>query len=317
MGKHNDDQPTEYLGGRGGYGRGGSGAGGAGRDGSARGGAGRGSDDQPTEYFAGGDDQPTEYLDYDPDADFRAFSQVDDSTRAGNGQDYEPTRFDQQPYDQQYGAQYGSQGYGDGYGNEYGDSYGHPPQSGAYDGRNQYGQSSQSNPQRARKQVPREEKSSKSVIIIAVAAIIAAVTVTALILNFANRSDAPAPAAPPAPTMTSEEAPATTTTEQPAEEDNRNRIQEEIDNIRENPPSIPGFGDNSSGWANIPSSVVGKSPATVEAELRLQGFSDITVYNADGSQTNSAAGITKKVASIEPGEGEAVTTDTPVRIYLQ
>lgn len=87
--------------------------------------------------------------------------------------------------------------------------------------------------------------------------------------------------------------------------------------MRQAPPAIPGFGDNTSGIGNIPVDVAGKSPATVEIELRTNGFNNIKVVDAEGNPTNSAAAILGKVASIDPAEGAMVTMDTPVTIYLQ
>lgn len=170
----------------------------------------------------------------------------------------------------------------------------------------------------------------KTVAIVAIAAMVAVVALVALVLSFTsgtedNKDNTAAPtqetSSSPTPTTTSPEE----TTTSPLDRvdpsgtinDTRERLEQELDQLRESPPAIPGPGERSSGWGTIPQGVVGKSPASVEVELRTNGYQNVTVVDAEGNQTNSVAAIMGKVASIDPPEGQMAETTTPVTIYLQ
>ncbi|MCQ9172775.1 PASTA domain-containing protein [Corynebacterium amycolatum] len=170
----------------------------------------------------------------------------------------------------------------------------------------------------------------KTVAIVAIAAMVAVVALVALVLSFTsgtedNKDNTAAPtqetSSSPTPTTTSPEE----TTTSPLDRvdpsgtinDTRERLEQELDQLRESPPAIPGPGERSSGWGTIPQGVVGKSPASVEVELRTNGYQNVTVVDAEGNPTNSVAAIMGKVASIDPPEGQMAETSTPVTIYLQ
>lgn len=170
----------------------------------------------------------------------------------------------------------------------------------------------------------------KPVAIVAIAAMVAVVALVALVLSFTSgtedKNDNTAvptqeTSASPTPTTTSPEE----TTTSPLDRvdpsgtinDTRERLEQELDQLRESPPAIPGPGERSSGWGTIPQGVVGKSPASVEVELRTNGYQNVTVVDAEGNPTNSVAAIMGKVASIDPPEGQMAETSTPVTIYLQ
>ena len=170
----------------------------------------------------------------------------------------------------------------------------------------------------------------KTVAIVAIAAMVAVVALVALVLSFTsgtedNNDNTAVPtqetSSSPTPTTTSSEE----TTTSPLDRvdpsgtinDTRQRLEQELDQLRESPPAIPGPGERSSGWGTIPQGVVGKSPASVEVELRTNGYQNVTVVDAEGNPTNSVAAIMGKVASIDPPEGQMAETSTPVTIYLQ
>ena len=170
----------------------------------------------------------------------------------------------------------------------------------------------------------------KPVAIVAIAAMVAVVALVALVLSFTsgtedNNDNTAEPtqetSSSPTPTTTSPEE----TTTSPLDRvdpsgtinDTRERLEQELDQLRESPPAIPGPGERSSGWGTIPQGVVGKSPASVEVELRTNGYQNVTVVDAEGNPTNSVAAIMGKVASIDPPEGQMAETSTPVTIYLQ
>lgn len=172
----------------------------------------------------------------------------------------------------------------------------------------------------------------KSAAIVAIAAIVAVVAIVALVLSFSSSGDNAASSTPkatstrttsssPSPTTTSPEETSTNPLDRldpsGAIDDTRQRLEDELQSLRQTPPSIPGPGELSSGWGTIPQGVVGRSPATVEIELRTNGYQNITVLDAAGNKTNSAAGILGKVAAIDPPEGQMAETSTPVTIYLQ
>lgn len=170
----------------------------------------------------------------------------------------------------------------------------------------------------------------KSVAIVAIAAVVAVVAIVALVLSFTSggsdkekestqATSSSTSSSTPSPTSTTSEEPTPTETEDTSTpiEDTRQRIEDELNNLREAPPAIPGPGERGSGWGTIPQGVAGKSPATVEVELRTNGYQNITVVDAQGNPTNSVAAIMGKVASIDPPEGQMAETDTPVTIYLQ
>ncbi|STB92606.1 PASTA domain-containing protein [Corynebacterium amycolatum] len=266
--------------------------------------------EQPTEYF-GGDSSETQFLQRGDETRF------DDSRGAGagagagaqgSGQYWAPLSEEERGYGQasqqagqtqQYAAG-GAGGYGD---PNNGDNRGND------DSKKGWG---------------------KTVAIVAIAAMVAVVALVALVLSFTsgtedNKDNTAAPtqetSSSPTPTTTSPEE----TTTSPLDRvdpsgtinDTRERLEQELDQLRESPPAIPGPGERSSGWGTIPQGVVGKSPASVEVELRTNGYQNVTVVDAEGNQTNSVAAIMGKVASIDPPEGQMAETSTPVTIYLQ
>lgn len=124
------------------------------------------------------------------------------------------------------------------------------------------------------------------------------------------------PTSTPSTSSPTSQAP-TDANEAPSINDARQRLEEEMNRLRETPPALPGLGDVTSGYGSVPADLVGKSPLTVEAELRINGFQNITVYDANGNVTNSAVSAIGKVASVDPAPGSEVATSTPVNIYLQ
>lgn len=169
----------------------------------------------------------------------------------------------------------------------------------------------------------------KSVAIVVIAAVVAVVAIVALVLSFTSggsdsdkestQATSSSTSSTPSPTSTISEEPTPTETEDTSSpiEETRQRLEDELNNLREAPPAIPGPGERGSGWGTIPQGVVGKSPATVEVELRTNGYQNVTVVDAQGNPTNSVAAIMGKVAAIDPPEGQMAETDTPVTIYLQ
>ncbi|MEO5307224.1 hypothetical protein [Corynebacterium sp. c8Ua_99] len=276
--------------------------------------------EQPTEYF-GGDSSETQFLQRGDETRFENSRGAGAGAGAqgggagagaqGSGQYWAPLSEEERGYGQagqQAGAtqQYaagGAGGYGDmNNGNNRGNS-------GNDDSKKGWG---------------------KPVAIVAIAAMVAVVALVALVLSFTSgtedKNDNTAvptqeTSASPTPTTTSPEE----TTTSPLDRvdpsgtinDTRERLEQELDQLRESPPAIPGPGERSSGWGTIPQGVVGKSPASVEVELRTNGYQNVTVVDAEGNPTNSVAAIMGKVASIDPPEGQMAETSTPVTIYLQ
>lgn len=276
--------------------------------------------EQPTEYF-GGDSSETQFLQRGDETRFENSRGAGAGAGAqgggagagaqGSGQYWAPLSEEERGYGQagqQAGAtqQYaagGAGGYGDmNNGNNRGNS-------GNDDSKKGWG---------------------KPVAIVAIAAMVAVVALVALVLSFTSgtedKNDNTAvptqeTSASPTPTTTSPEE----TTTSPLDHvdpsgtinDTRERLEQELDQLRESPPAIPGPGERSSGWGTIPQGVVGKSPASVEVELRTNGYQNVTVVDAEGNPTNSVAAIMGKVASIDPPEGQMAETSTPVTIYLQ
>lgn len=276
--------------------------------------------EQPTEYF-GGDSSETQFLQRGDETRFENSRGAGAGAGAqgggagagaqGSGQYWAPLSEEERGYGQagqQAGAtqQYaagGAGGYGDmNNGNNRGNS-------GNDDSKKGWG---------------------KPVAIVAIAAMVAVVALVALVLSFTSgtedKNDNTAvptqeTSASPTPTTTSPEE----TTTSPLDRvdpsgtinDTRERLEQELDQLRESPPAIPGPGEPSSGWGTIPQGVVGKSPASVEVELRTNGYQNVTVVDAEGNPTNSVAAIMGKVASIDPPEGQMAETSTPVTIYLQ
>ena len=170
----------------------------------------------------------------------------------------------------------------------------------------------------------------KSVAIVAIAAMVAVVALVALVLSFTSGTDdnSANPTAEPTQETSSNPTPTSTSTEETTTnpldrvdpsgtvDDARQRLEKELEDLRQSPPPIPGPGGNDT-VATIPQDVVGKSPAAVEIELRTSGYQNITVIDAEGNPTSSVAAILGKVASIDPPEGQEADTSTPVTIYLQ
>ncbi|MDK8792744.1 hypothetical protein QP995_03780 [Corynebacterium sp. MSK032] len=276
--------------------------------------------EQPTEYF-GGDSSETQFLQRGDETRFEnsrgagvgagAGAGAQGSGAQGSGQYWAPLSEEERGYGQagqQAGAtqQYaagGAGGYGDmNNGNNRGNS-------GNDDSKKGWG---------------------KPVAIVAIAAMVAVVALVALVLSFTSgtedKNDNTAEptqetSSSPTPTTTSPEETTTSPTDRldPSGtiNDTRERLEQELDQLRESPPAIPGPGERSSGWGTIPQGVVGKSPASVEVELRTNGYQNVTVVDAEGNPTNSVAAIMGKVASIDPPEGQMAETSTPVTIYLQ
>lgn len=281
--------------------------------------------EQPTEYF-GGDSSETQFLQRGDETRFDdsrgagagAGAGAQGSGAQGSGQYWAPLSEEERGYGQasqqagatqQYaaGAAGGASGYGDpNNGNNRGNNRGN---SGNDDSKKGWG---------------------KTVAIVAIAAMVAVVALVALVLSFTsgtedNNDNTATPtqetSSSPTPTTTSPEETTTSPTDRldPSGtiNDTRERLEQELDQLRESPPAIPGPGERSSGWGTIPQGVVGKSPASVEVELRTNGYQNVTVVDAEGNPTNSVAAIMGKVASIDPPEGQMAETSTPVTIYLQ
>lgn len=272
--------------------------------------------EQPTEYFSGGSSE-TQFLQRGDETRFDnprgagAGAQgagAQGSGAQGSGQYWAPLSEEERGYgqaSQQAGAtqQYAAGGAG---------SYGDP-----HNGNNRGNDDS-------------KKGWGKPVAIVAIAAMVAVVALVALVLSFTSGTEdkndntaAPTQetSSSPTPTTTSPEETTTSPTDRldPSGtiNDTRERLEQELDQLRESPPAIPGPGERSSGWGTIPQGVVGKSPASVEVELRTNGYQNVTVVDAEGNQTNSVAAIMGKVASIDPPEGQMAETSTPVTIYLQ
>ena len=272
--------------------------------------------EQPTEYF-GGDSSETQFLQRGDETRFENSrgAGAQGAGAQGSGQYWAPLSEEERGYgqaSQQPGAtqQYaagGAGGYGDpNNGNNRGNNRGN---GGNDDSKKGWG---------------------KAVAIVAIAAMVGVVALVALVLSFTSgtedKNDNTAEptqetSSSPTPTTTSPEETTTSPTDRldPSGtiNDTRERIEQELDQLRESPPAIPGPGERSSGWGTIPQGVVGKSPASVEVELRTNGYQNVTVVDAEGNQTNSVAAIMGKVASIDPPEGQMAETSTPVTIYLQ
>lgn len=327
IGRGGEDQPTQYIGNSG--------------------------DDQATQYIGNtGDDQATQYFShadgYNPDADFAGGTRANGGHAAGGyganpHQSNDETRVN---YTGESMPQNGASGTGQfwapltpeerGYSQSAGQNqYQGSRQGQTYQGQPQYqqGYASQAGAQsanhmRPRQQRPRNEKPQrsggsgwgKSAAVVSIAAILAILVLVLVAMNFVSNSNSAAPSTQttaPRPTRTTSTPSASETTESSPITDATNRVQEEIDRLRQNPPALPGVGDVTSGWGTIPVGVVGKSPAVVQAELAANGYLNVKVYDRNGQETNSALGALGKVASIDPPEGQAATTDTQVNIYLQ
>lgn len=312
------------------------------RDGGRRDGRGYNPDsdfagEQPTEYF-GNDASETQYIQRDNQTRF------DDSRGAGAGPGNETA----------YGPGYGSgYGYGSGQGSGaqgsgqywaplseeergYGQAGQQPYQgqqyfagaggygAGGY-GAGGYGESNNFDNRSSDNRNNDDSKKGwgKSVAIVAIAAIVAVVALVALVLSFSSgtkdKAGEQTQETSSSPTTTTEE-----TTTSPVEsidpsgtvDEARQRLEKELENLRQTPPPIPGP-DQGGDTPTIPDNVVGKSPAAVEIELRTSGYQNITVVDAEGNQTSSVAALLGKVASIDPPEGQEADTSTPVTIYLQ
>lgn len=283
--------------------------------------------EQPTEYF-GGDSSETQFLQRGGETRFDnprgagvgsgAGAGAQGAGAQGSGQYWAPLSEEERGYSQasqqagqtqQYAA--GGAGVAGGYGD---------PNNGNNRGNNRDNRGNDDS----------KKGWGKPVAIVAIAAMVAVVALVALVLSFTsgtedknNNTAAPTQetSSSPTPTTTSPEETTTSPTDRldPSGtiNDTRERLEQELDQLRESPPAIPGPGERSSGWGTIPQGVVGKSPASVEVELRTNGYQNVTVVDAEGNQTNSVAAIMGKVASIDPPEGQMAETSTPVTIYLQ
>lgn len=269
--------------------------------------------EQPTEYF-GGDSSETQFLQRGGETRFDnprgAGVGAQGGGAQGSGQYWAPLSEEERGYGQASQQAGATQQYAAGVAGGYGDpNNGNRDNSGNDDSKKGWG---------------------KPVAIVAIAAMVAVVALVALVLSFTsgtedknNNTAAPTQetSSSPTPTTTSPEETTTSPTNRldPSGtiNDTRERLEQELDQLRESPPAIPGPGERSSGWGTIPQGVVGKSPASVEVELRTNGYQNVTVVDAEGNQTNSVATIMGKVASIDPPEGQMAETSTPVTIYLQ
>ncbi|OFM84847.1 hypothetical protein HMPREF2651_06695 [Corynebacterium sp. HMSC063A05] len=269
--------------------------------------------EQPTEYF-GGDSSETQFLQRGGETRFDnprgAGVGAQGGGAQGSGQYWAPLSEEERGYGQASQQAGATQQYAAGVAGGYGDpNNGNRDNSGNDDSKKGWG---------------------KPVAIVAIAAMVAVVALVALVLSFTsgtedknNNTAAPTQetSSSPTPTTTSPEETTTSPTDRldPSGtiNDTRERLEQELDQLRESPPAIPGPGERSSGWGTIPQGVVGKSPASVEVELRTNGYQNVTVVDAEGNQTNSVATIMGKVASIDPPEGQMAETSTPVTIYLQ
>lgn len=163
----------------------------------------------------------------------------------------------------------------------------------------------------------------KAIAIAAVVAIVALVVIVIIYLTTSGGGSGSNEETSTPTTSSSTTSPTSSTTEttsettSPSLSDAQKRLEEEMRRLQENPPAIPGFGDVTSGYGSIPANLVGQSPLTAEAELRINGFQDITIYDADGNVTNSAVAVMGRVASVDPDPGSEVETSTPVNIYLE
>lgn len=272
--------------------------------------------EQPTEYF-GGDSSETQFLQRGDETRFENSRGAGSGAGAqgagaqGSGQYWAPLSEEERDYgqpNQQAGPtqQYVAGGYADpNNGNNRGNNRG---DSGNDDSKKGWG---------------------KTVAIVAIAAMVAVVALVALVLSFTSGTEDNTNTAEPTQETSSSPTPTATspeeTTTSPLDRvdpsgtinHTRERLEQELNQLRESPPAIPGLGERSSGWGTIPQGVVGKSPASVEVELRTNGYQNVTVVDAEGNQTNSVAAIMGKVASIDPPEGQMAETSTPVTIYLQ
>lgn len=309
------DQPTEYLGGAGSYNPDADFAGGG--DAGARGAYGSAASHRAGNYGAGNYDagnetrfdypheptQATEY--YGPNSGGRNTSDT--------GQYWAPLTPEERGYGQ--GAA-GAQSHGHG-GASHSEQVGHPGRPGQYGA----GAGNRMAPrqQRGRKNKPQKSRGSgwgKSAAVVSVVAILAILTLVVLMMNFASNNTAKPSTRPTTPTQTSAPSASEPTPSSPITSA-QDRVQEEIDRLKKNPPALPGVGDVTSGWGTIPVGVVGKSPAVVQAELAANGYLNVKVFDRNGRETNSAMSALGKVASIDPPGGQAATTDTQVNIYLQ
>lgn len=150
--------------------------------------------------------------------------------------------------------------------------------------------------------------------------IVAAVIIIGLLIWFfvGSGNDSPEPAAP---VETTTEAPPPEETVDPNApspiEGEMDRLRQELDNLREDPPSIPGLPGAEVTEQVIPEAA-GKSPAEVELNLRRLGFSNVSVVDANGAPVSySLVSVTGSVAQIDPPSGSGVATDTPVTITLR
>ena len=279
--------------------------------------------EQPTEYFSGGSSE-TRFLQRGDETRFDnprgagAGAQgagAQGSGAQGSGQYWAPLSEEERGYGQASQQAGATQQYAAGVAGGYGD-----PHNGNNRGNNR-GNSGDDDSKKGW---------GKPVAIVAIAAMVAVVALVALVLSFTSGTEdkndntaAPTQetSSSPTPTTTSPEETTTSPTDRldPSGtiNDTRERLEQELDQLRESPPAIPGPGERSSGWGTIPQGVVGKSPASVEVELRTNGYQNVTVVDAEGNQTNSVAAIMGKVASIDPPEGQMAETSTPVTIYLQ
>ncbi|MDK8820041.1 hypothetical protein QP991_11015 [Corynebacterium amycolatum] len=269
--------------------------------------------EQPTEYF-GGDSSETQFLQRGGETRFDnprgAGVGAQGGGAQGSGQYWAPLSEEERGYGQASQQAGATQQYAAGVAGGYGDpNNGNRDNSGNDDSKKGWG---------------------KPVAIVAIAAMVAVVALVALVLSFTSGTeDKNNNTAAPTQETSSSLTPTTTspeeTTTSPTDRldpsgtinDTRERLEQELDQLRESPPAIPGPGERSSGWGTIPQGVVGKSPASVEVELRTNGYQNVTVVDAEGNQTNSVATIMGKVASIDPPEGQMAETSTPVTIYLQ
>lgn len=151
--------------------------------------------------------------------------------------------------------------------------------------------------------------------------IVAAVIIIGLLIWFfvGSGNDSPEPAAP---VETTTEAPPPEESVEPTDgpsplEGEMDRLRQELDNLREDPPSIPGLPGAEVTEQVIPEAA-GKSPAEVELNLRRLGFSNVSVVDSNGAPVSySLASVTGSVAQIDPPSGSGVATDTPVTITLR
>lgn len=278
-------------------------------------------DDDRTEYIgrdAGRGDQPTEYIGrdaghgggYDPDADFRGGAE---ETRAvggdGAGQYWAPLTPEERGVD--------PRGAGPGGADPRAAAAGYPPNDGRVPGQEWEARDARDDRQARDDREGRGGGMARGATIIGVVAIIAIVVLVALMFRFLSSNDGdadPTPTTPP-PAPSSE----TTTSQSPTSnpvQDELDRLRDEVNSLRETPPSIPGIGGGEAVAASVPEAV-GKSPAEVELALRRAGFSDITILDAAGNRTNSLSSFTGRIATIDPPAGTETTTDQTITITLE